>query len=217
MKLKKLSQKGFTIVELLIATAVLSVIILLATAVIINIGSLYYKGSTLAKEQEDARNIIDDVGKQIELSDTSLQTLPSAQSPGVAVNGGSLNVKATVYCVGTTRYTAVIGYQLGSQTTHVLWRDTVADNTCPALSSPPWNDPSNKGAEMIASGSMLTFFNISASSPYTIQVSVAYGDSTASSLLNINTNSYDASRCKGQIGDQFCATASLSTTVDQRI
>ena len=208
------SDHGFTIVELMIATAVLSVILVLVTAIMISINNLYYKGITESREQDNVSSIMDDVSKQIELS-----YIPKSTSLAYFDSATMITTKST--CFGSIRYSYVINKQVGTQTPqqspHVLWRDTVSDGTCPNI------DPVNgqaigttAGYEMIAPGSMLTSFNITGTlptgtSPYNIAVSTAYGDGS----LLIGTGY--TSTCKGGAGDQFCATASLSTTVVQRL
>ncbi len=62
-------QKGFTIIELMIATAVLSTILVMVTVVMVNIGSLYYKGINQARVQDDVRSIADEIIKNIQLND----------------------------------------------------------------------------------------------------------------------------------------------------
>jgi prepilin-type N-terminal cleavage/methylation domain-containing protein len=227
MKLKtKLDKNGFTIVELLIATAILSLIILLSTAVIVSIGSLYYKGIVESQVQGNARNLIDDISKQIELSDTPVNTSTAMISfPGI-VNPVAVNS----YCVGTTRYTAIVGYQVLSEVPEVLWRDQIptGSTNCPTLTSStlPWNAANDNGTELISPGSMLTYFQITALSDsglYSIQVSVAYGQNPTlapnSSLLNFNDTGYALTTCNGgtSAGSQFCATANQQTTVAQRL
>lgn len=56
---------GFTIVELMIATVVFSVILILITTGIIQIGKAYYKGIIGSRTQETARKITDEVGRSI--------------------------------------------------------------------------------------------------------------------------------------------------------
>ena len=58
-------QAGFTIVELMIATAILSTILLLVTTMMINIGNLYYKGVNQARVQDGVRTLADDVGELV--------------------------------------------------------------------------------------------------------------------------------------------------------
>jgi hypothetical protein len=67
------------------------------------------------------------------------------------------------------------------------------------------------GTELIAPNSRLTAFTISATSPFTVSIGMAYGTTSVLNLKGLNTT------CKDGGGDDFCATASLSTTVVQRI
>ena len=50
-------QKGFTVLELMIATTVFSVMLLLTTTGMIQIGKVYYKGLVTAKTQDTVRSI----------------------------------------------------------------------------------------------------------------------------------------------------------------
>lgn len=227
--IKSSNHDGFTIVELLIATAVLSIILLISTVLISNIGNLYYKGVNEARTQDDTRAIVDEVTQHLELS----QQAPTTSAPTTPGYG-----TVAAYCTDNTRYTYVTGpkignpYPLGSSGRpflHILWRDKFpSGNAClPAdLTSPT---PSNHhggtdGVELIGPNSRLTSFCIAGlsatpanpctsagGSPYTISVGVAFGDDD---LLNLNGL---ASTCKGNVGDRFCATASLTTTAAQRV
>jgi prepilin-type N-terminal cleavage/methylation domain-containing protein len=223
-----LNQNAFTIIELMIATAVLSMILLLVTVMMMSIGSLYYKGVNQARIQDDARSIVDEVSQHLQLSDN------------VPLSAVSLDGQTHVYCIGTVRYTYALNKQVGtgpSQSPNVLWRD---DNPVPGscsaavgfLNSPP---PNLNGTELIAPNSRLTNFSISAASPYIVSVGVAYGDddllcdSGSAGDCTFQGLSLHMSQiigglapsgpilCKGNIGDQFCSTAGLTTTVVQRI
>jgi prepilin-type N-terminal cleavage/methylation domain-containing protein len=201
----RLNQKAFTIVELLIATAILSTILVMVTTMMVSIGNLYYKGVNQARVQDDVRNITDEVAQHLQLSDAG--PLPPAVSP---------NGKIKAYCIGDTRYTFTLNTQIGNlaaQSPHVLWRDNnPTPDSCATtntfLASPP---PATNGTELIVPNSSLTFFSISNTSPYTVSVGVAFGDLTLLNLNGLNTH------CKGNLGDQFCATSTLTTTVAQRI
>jgi prepilin-type N-terminal cleavage/methylation domain-containing protein len=219
----RLGQTGFTILELMIATAVLSTMLLLVTIIMISIGNLYYKGINQARVQDDVHSITDEVSQHLQLSGTATPVYTT-----------SLDGHTHAYCIGDTRYVFILGRQIGTgtdtdmmtpQSRQVLWRDKALAG-CPApgngFLSSPWLsllDPS--GTELIAPNSRLTSFCISGSvagscipdtSPYTTTVGVAYG---AIDLLN-NPGNINAT-CKGNIGDQFCATAFLTTRVAQRL
>jgi prepilin-type N-terminal cleavage/methylation domain-containing protein len=225
---KFLSDRGFTIVELLIATAVLSTILVLVSVVMVNIGKLYYKGINQARVQDDARSITDELAQHLSLGDSYNHIVGA---------GGQ-----QAYCIGTTRYTYVLYRQVGNdptkqQSPHVLWRDQLNSlGDCASLPNLGAATPSANGTEMIAPNSRLTGFNIAGVSPYNLSVGVAYGDndllcdigvSNNCKLGNISTLINDPAyapgnngkniRCKGDIGDQFCATSFLQTTVTRRL
>jgi prepilin-type N-terminal cleavage/methylation domain-containing protein len=209
-------EHGFTIVELMIATSILSIMLILATSVMISISNLYYKGITTSRTQDNARSIASEVSGRLKYNGDPLDT---AQS---------LNHKVNAYCIGTTRYIYLTGQQLGgSPFQHVLWRDNNGvPGACfpapPGLSNgflqgiPPGTSPSAGGTELIAPGSMLTGFTIShnSDSSYTVDVGVAYGDGT---LLTPNSPITINSLCSGATGDSFCATSTQVTTVSSRL
>jgi prepilin-type N-terminal cleavage/methylation domain-containing protein len=222
------SQAGFTIIELMIATAVLSVILLMVTVIMISIGNLYQKGVNQSRVQDNVRTVGDSLTQNLKLmSDPRITTnvLPTGPAPGYV-------------CIDTTRYTYMIGTQLdltAGQIQHVLWRDTISPGaTCTPvnLTSAAPNSaitPGTGGTELVAPGSRLTAFCIgnydptaaaflnpcgqTFTSPFTITVGMAYGDTNLLTNPPYTTNT----ACKGSTGDQFCATDFLTITVDQRL
>jgi prepilin-type N-terminal cleavage/methylation domain-containing protein len=229
--LKPLRDKGFTIIELMIATAVLSTILLLVTVMMVNIGRLYYKGINQARIQSNVRNVIDEVSQHLKLGD------------GWQPATGNNNQRA--YCIGNTRYTYVIGVQIGQPAPgssaptyqHVLWRD---DNPTPGSCSITGDHEVNltslspstdlHGSELIAPRSRLINFSIDGTSPYDLALGVAYGDNdllcSPSVIGSCNTDvampalvdyTHGDLLCKGKQGDQFCATAKLNTSVVRRL
>ncbi|HET7060454.1 MAG TPA: type II secretion system protein [Candidatus Saccharimonadales bacterium] len=238
-------QAGFTIIELMIATAVLSTILVLVTVVMVNIGSLYYKGINQAKVQDNVRSINDEIDRYVQLSD---------QAPTDPVDGPN---GTHMICVGPARYAYILGVQIGhpapktppDPTTvyhQVLWRDTnPVQGSCSTKIDP--NDPhspqislvstslahddaQNNGTELITDNSRLTEFSITAGSPSTVTVGVAYGDDdllcnptalpsscTTSDAMNGWANYTENVLCKGGKGEQFCSTAQLTTSVVKRL
>lgn len=239
------NQKGFTIIELMIATAVLSVILILVTEVMVNIGSLYYKGINQARVQDDTRSITDEITRYIRLND---------QPPTALVNGPH---NTTLICIGPVRYAYVLGAQIGHPApgtptvyNQILWRDNnPTPGSCPIPVDP--NDASKgnidltrtdlaaadpSGTELIATNSRLTQFSMvtpTATSPTTVSVGAAYGDDdllcnptaipgscatpdAMNGWANYSGNAGDVI-CKGLKGDQFCSTAYLTTIAAGRI
>jgi len=238
MKITKLkSNNGFTIIELMIATSVLSVILVLVTILMMSIGNLYYKGVNQSRAQDDTRSITDELSQHLQLSSQQPSTGSQAFPGGVTVSA---------YCIDTTRYSYVTGVQSGqippSASTvlrHVLWRDAIpAGSNCGAADLTS-NDPTSSslddvkgvdgsGTELVSPHSRLTQFCIGSidsggtcttnvNSPYTIEVGVAYGDSDLLKYIKPPPLNSPNAVCSGDKGDQFCATAYLNTTVVKRL
>ena len=208
---------GFTIVELLIATTVLSVLLLLATLIITNIGNLYYKGVNSTHVQDDTRDIT------AQLS----QDLQTGSNFAAATPLGSIQA----ICTSGIRYRYVVGKQVGSgplQTPHVLWRDA---NPNPGSCVATAFGPAPVGTELIAPGSRLADFDVHETVPgsgvYIISVAIAFGSDpnllcstselgTCTGAAPLTYPTFDIA-CLGGSGDRFCATSSLKTTVVARI
>lgn len=85
---RRLNSKGFTIVELMIATAVFSVILMVFVAAIIQVGRIYYKGVIQSRTQERARAISEQVAKDLQFG--KADTFSSG--PGYVCVGGHVYV-----------------------------------------------------------------------------------------------------------------------------
>ena len=109
MILRTKNNQGFTILELLIATTVFSVILLVVTTGIIRIGNIYYKGITASKTQESIRNISSELSSSIQFAN------------GIKVPGSSANI----FCLGNTRYTYFLNreYARGSEATTGIYSE----------------------------------------------------------------------------------------------
>lgn len=237
---RRLRQHGFTIVELMIATAVLSTILLLVTVLMVNIGRLYYKGINQARVQSNVRTVADEVAQQLRLGDSVTES--PASGPGLGAHG------ERAICVGSKRYTYVIGVQIGTPAPgstaptyqHVLWRDnnptpgscSVIGASAVNLTSSTQPSPTSlNGAELVAPRSRLINFSVSGASPYAVNVGMAYGDndllcspsvsgscaSNAPAMTALAQFTTGNLLCKGGQGGQFCATAQLNTSVIRRL
>lgn len=216
-------QAGFTIVELMIATAVLSVILLMTTVVITGIGRLYYKGINQSRVQNTVRSVSDDISQKLQLASEDVQYFwPGKDTARIDANLGA-------YCIESTRYSFVLGVQIGQQkegtsTTyqHVLWRDVMPLGTpCEPLDLAGTDSPGgDEGQELISPNSRLTEFSVTGptgggiESPYTITTGVAYGDNDL--LTGEPSFTGPDVKCKSDIGGQFCAASRLSTIAVKR-
>lgn len=205
------NQQGFTIIELLISTAILSTMLVMATFIMMSIGNLYYKGINQSKIQNNVRNIVQDISDQ-------LQTFDQDQIPAAAISDGG---KTKSYCINGIRYTFRLGYQLkdtpsaapsAKESKHVLWRDSAPGTCQPADGF--LDAPSTPGTEMMTVNSRLTQFDITNTSPFNIKIGAAYGDKD---LLVGEVTDGGSVACTGGSGDSFCAVSYLSTSVARRL
>lgn len=203
-------QGGFTVLELLVATMVFSVVLLLLTFGILQIGRIYYKGVTSASTQETARTVIDLVARDIQFSGGAFAKDPTP--PGDGATG--------FYCVGNHRYSYILDRQLstsptpGVQSAHGL----VVDEVSPCnFATGPQNFmlPSLPGSrELLGARMRIDKFVIEevpgSAGLYNITIRVVYGDNE---LLDFATHS----RCNSGAGSAFCAVSELTTTVKKRV
>lgn len=197
---------GFTIVELLVALAVFSVVLVVITAAILQISRVYYKGVTETNVQATARSIIDTVSQAIQFSGGNV-TDTVAVTPGTSYD----------FCINNQEYSYRPGYKLVdsapgmNETNHSLVVRTVS-----SCSSPTGQNLSGAvtGRELLAPNMRLSKMVVKNIGPnlYQVQVRVVYG---SDDLLNSPTAS-NAS-CRGVSGRQFCAVSDLSTVVISRV
>jgi prepilin-type N-terminal cleavage/methylation domain-containing protein len=229
------SNKGFTIVELLIALSVLSTILVMSTTVMIQIGNIYTKGVNSSNLQNTTRSINSDLA-------STLQFSPSAPAPcvvdKVSCTSGTLSYSDAVgpvaihaFCIAKTRYSFVLNRELGDDsatkvhTAHVLWKDTMTSTAnCNPVdlrqSNPTSSDKSSvagSGYELVPIHMRLTKFRVAESAPssgvYNVSVWLVYGDSDLMKKIDDNGHT----NCVGDTGTAFCATAFIDSTVIRRL
>ncbi len=224
------TQDGFTIIELMIATVVFSLTLLVIAAVSSQIGRMYYKGVVTANTQDTTRNLTDELSRTIQFT-------ASVPVEGISVStlGGKPYVRKS-QCFGSIRYTWVVNGQVNSSITnagqdyaathhirHALWRDT--DNASIA-SCPPVDltvdKPTANGKDVLGEDMRLKSLTVepgSSCSPgnsctWIIDVGILYGDDD---LIEFNSSG-DPTGCKSlATGSQWCALAELHTNVFRRL
>lgn len=230
--MKKFNAKGFTLVELMIATAVFSIIMMVCLAVFLQIGRMYYKGVTYAKAQETSRSILEDISQNIQYG---------SENPYVdCIDGAGACGGRVWFCVGDKRYTLTRKKELvdsapvASQSLHVLQREAGYKggglSNCPSPANPLYPVSAN-ATELVPRGVQISRFGISKTFPtsnttWDIGLRVVVGDSVSSDVMEAYTPSVPTIsdgtgpidvRCKAGPGTQFCAESELSTTVTKRL
>ncbi|HSX30212.1 MAG TPA: prepilin-type N-terminal cleavage/methylation domain-containing protein [Candidatus Saccharimonadales bacterium] len=215
---------GFTIVELLVATIIFSVVLLLITAGILQVARVYYKGITEMNTQNAARNIIDTISQSIQFSGGTVTPADGSRTAGTAY----------AFCIGNLRFSYQLGYQVEDtspsaakhQMYHGLVQDTPSGAPCSGATPAQNLNAPVSGKDMIGQHmrlSNLVVRPIAGTSSYEVKVRVVYGDydllfSPDPSAPAATDDTYPDAKCLGvRAGTQFCAAAELSTVVQKRV
>jgi prepilin-type N-terminal cleavage/methylation domain-containing protein len=211
---------GFTIVELLIATVIFSVVLLVAQVSFVQIGHLFYKGVSITQTQDTADHIFQDING-------NFQTAAGFSGSSNSSSGGY-----DYYCVGNSRYTYRINnevdvnaaadhspsgnygilkdYLAGSGTQCATPCNDIGSATCPAntvkLKSP---------VELLGDKTRIESFTMSSSTTtsnlYNVSIVLAYGDDNT--LTYSNPADYSTVSCQGDTRNNFCAVSRINTSV----
>jgi prepilin-type N-terminal cleavage/methylation domain-containing protein len=229
------NQQGFTIIELMIATAVFAIVLLIATVAVISLTQSYIKGNVQSETQDAASSVLTNITQAIQFN--TADSVSSFVYDGV-VHDGAENGYG-FFCVGNALYFYQLNKEITSSTTHALLDFYSA--SCPPIPVNPtqpdtWepdtpysgyiNDlASNIGGdedaqELLAQNLNLEQLSITAPAAsggqYIVSITVAYGDiGTATKLPDGSGNSYSCP--PAALGGQFCAVSSLTTTITPRI
>lgn len=217
----KLRISGFTILELIIATAVFSVVLLLAVFGLLQVGKNYYKGVNQTQVQGVVRSTIDELSQAIQFSG-------SGDTITEVADASNISSTAKFFCLGNKMYIYELGKQIKNPGDHAFVRTENIDDRCENPDSFPPD-----GTELLGQRMRLVDFQI-ANNPgtniYSLKVRVVSGDDDllcSPSAIDgvgdcnetVTSNNLDANdlACKSQSGSQYCATAELSSAINKRL
>lgn len=205
---------GFTIIELMIATLVFSVVLLVIAVGVMQFNHAFYAGITQSNTQNTARAILENISQAIQFSGEQI----TSPIPGAGSEKG--------FCIGNDRYSYHLGWQLESksdpakhQAIHAFVMDTPGD--CSGLGAQDFSKSLTGSSSELLSPHMrvskLSVKSITGTSLYSIDVKVVYGDDDL--LRSPSGGGPTASDvvCQNGASDQFCAVSELSTVVQKRI
>jgi prepilin-type N-terminal cleavage/methylation domain-containing protein len=228
------NNQGFTIVELLIATLIFSVILLAALAGFLQVGRLFYKGVNSTQTSETSKQVLNDVKANIRLATVN------AINPNKTGNGGY-----TYHCVNGNRYTYMLDKQVNLATPNYrspitgnygilkeyMGSDTACGVPCYSYSGPPGASydnctdpgsvPFNNPVELLSNNMRVAQFDIfqtdttttSNSDLWTLKLKVAYGDDGVFEYPG-GPGLPSTIRCQAaSTVQQFCAVVDNSTSV----
>lgn len=211
-------EAGFTIMELMIATMVFSVILLLVTYGIIQIGNRYFKATLQSQTQTAARNAIDEVSRNLQFSDGTLSTT-TPNSDGVGA-----------YCINNTQYLYMLRkmqVQTGSPQHVLVVRPDPGSCAVPTDLSYFQNGLGSNERDLLGNRMRLAAFDVSgpnANGVFTITLRVVTGDDDLLCSPSAGCTGSDSElasnsdiTCKGGAGSTYCAYSELSTAVTRRL
>lgn len=220
----RLRRSGFTIVELLIATLIFSMVTLIVTYGVISFSRQYIRGVNASKTQNAARLVLEDITAAIQLNGGAV-TSPIQPSDVHGTNGSQ------GFCIGDKRYSYALGWQLVdvtpdlaiNQTRHALVRDQ-AGNCGNATAQDVRNATLVTGSTELLSPGMrvnkLSVERIGTSDMFRVSLRLLYGENEliySPSGNALGARAPDAACQTGTSGSQYCAVAELSTVVSKRI
>ena len=224
-----MNQKGFTIIELMIATVIFSIVLLVLTENIISISNDYYQGVVQTQTINATKNIVDTIAQQIKLS-TSTDSIIFSRPILTWTNNPIINPIYKfegILCVGNNEYvfqnqgyvvngSPVIGNATKNQASGAL--ELYYNSSCPSSNTASWDfsniNPHPSGAinytSLVPQNMRLQKFDITAPVPgfstlYKIDVEVAYG----------NDDSFDVSANKCKPGHYLCAHTEIVSYVSK--
>ncbi len=189
------NQKGYTIVELMIAIAVFSVIMLLVTIGIIQIARNYKQVSVRAKMEDASREIHQQIGQTIQFSGNEFNDADDV--------GGYM-----AYCFGTQRYL----YKKTPPTTDntvKLLVDTITDpSECGTKPLDPNSEsPLPKNSKVVAFD-----VNSTGSGGVTIKTRFVIGDADM-----FQDQDYTKPCLGSVVGGEFCAVVELNSLATSKV
>lgn len=218
-------QRGFTVIELMIATSVFSVILLVCAVGLITVGRYFYKGVTSARTQAAARDALDKIVVPIKIGKANIIQSAASYS-GVGIKSICVDNKRFSYLVDSQVDAAATFDVANHKSKHALWQDIANDAVACVPTNLSIDNPSatpgaegSDGSELIPPRMRLGALRLVSGQPistqsWTINIQVAAGEDD---ILERDASN-NITGCKSiTVGGQFCAVASLQTNAYERI
>lgn len=206
---RRQEEQGFTIVELMIATLVFSVILTVITVGVISFTNRYYKGVNSSTTQNTAQSIADTIDQAIQFGSSDITPTTGATD---------------YFCAGGYAFTYKnAGARYDGSSPGGLYMAPM-NGTCSAVTT--------GGKQLLSKNMRLTELSVtpfSGEKLYKVSVGVAFGEDDQFCSPTITpgkcgTTSNLAAfwgvgdiQCRTGAGSQYCATSKLTTVVDRRL
>jgi prepilin-type N-terminal cleavage/methylation domain-containing protein len=223
-------EQGFTIIELMIATTIFSITLIIATSAVTRITRMYYRGVIAAQTQNTTRAVADELSRAIQFTGDDVLT-------GGPTNFGTApNILAVrSVCIGERRYSYAVNAQANDsvatgtydattkRTRHALWRDTVpVGPICTPLDVRQAIPPgSTNGSELLTENMRLMRLAVTPVSAdpaiFSVSIGAIYGDTDLIEFTDMTAKTGPL-RCLGSgVGSEWCAASELTTQILRRL
>lgn len=209
-------QAGFTVLELMIASSIFAVVLLVVAAGILRFSSDYYKGINSTNVQTVTRGVMSDVVANIQFGRSDPTALPSATVPPGQPQG---------YCIDNTFYTYVIGQEVDASHSGLVKTDgSSCGSATPTVPVP--NALSANQQDMLGAHMRVAQFSITHNTGdvWNVSITIVYADDgllvdgSGNALTGSSTAAnWATARCRNQAGQEFCAVSQLTTSVQKRL
>jgi prepilin-type N-terminal cleavage/methylation domain-containing protein len=218
--IKSNKQTGFTLVELMIATVVFAVVIMVGMYGFIQISRFYTKSISIIRTQEAARNLMMDIANQFQLTS-------GVFNKHEILEGGD---GRSIICVGNKAYVYKIN-SVETSSNHALSSYLISPDTCPTrmvdLSDPNPINLLRPGARIIQLN-ITPYPNATTGPLFNITVAVLYAPidnatPQGTDLIQVGTtpddpNYYNTWFCSSAVrGSEYCSLSRLTTSVYKRV
>lgn len=199
----KQHQKGFTLIELMIALAFVAFILIFATTAVIQVMQTYNKGLAIKQINQAGRSTLEDMTRFLRTADPGAVNVSALASNRRACFGGV----SYVWNLYNTPSGGANKYNDGSSLTLVRVNDAANAMCTPSAGVYP-SVPKAQATDVLSSNVWVMAIGVSAPSVDAPLVDVSIN------LAVANDPAISAGQCAqgGRVG-QFCATTSFSTTV----
>jgi len=225
----KLHTRGFTIIELLIATIVSSIMILSILIVFIQITRYFTKGTTQVNTQKATRQAIDSITQEIQTTTggVELPFQPSIGSPYM------------IFCINHRRYSYKVIPSLSSAADLNDWQDralyveddlgsdvgasqTACVNGGGSNTGPKVFNPTARGKDLLGENMLIVSLILKDADGggkqarlYRVALSVlnAPADAQASRIITVNSSSVPLCQGAAVKGSEYCGLSTLDTTI----
>lgn len=214
----QITQSGFTIVELLIATTIFAIVMLIVTVAVLFVTNTYIKGNVESETQDIARSVLSTITQDIQFNKATSISVSASQFDPITKTG--------YFCIGDHVYVYQLDKEIIGSQAHALLLFTAG---CPTnLTTPPaptyvadlksTSVGSDKAQELLSQNMRLSQLSLqlqraTPKPSYQLDVTVAYGED---SVFNVSPPA-PPSCVQQSFGGQFCAVSTLTTTVIPRI